>query len=145
MLRDRLVCGVNDEQIQRRLLAESSLDFKKALKIATSMETAVKSSRELANQMAKEDVKSESSTTVHRVDNYSQRNQQSLKPECGRCGGKHDPQQCKFLEAECFLCKERTHRTKMSKPHQVQDRWKKSETANFRCQWQLFRHGSRRD
>ena len=65
MLCDRLVCGVNDEQIQRRLLAENSLDFKKALKIATSMETAVKSSRELANQMAKEDVKSESSATVH--------------------------------------------------------------------------------
>ena len=32
MIRDRLVCGINDEQIQRRLLAESSLDFKKAMK-----------------------------------------------------------------------------------------------------------------
>ena len=39
MLRDRLVCGINDEQIQRRLLAESSLDFKKTMKLATSMET----------------------------------------------------------------------------------------------------------
>ena len=35
MLRDRLVCGINDEQIQRRSLAESSLDFKKAMKLAT--------------------------------------------------------------------------------------------------------------
>ena len=55
MLRDRLVCGINNEHIQRRLLAGHSLDFKKALKIATSMETAIKSSRELANQMAKEE------------------------------------------------------------------------------------------
>ena len=39
MLRDRLVCGINDEHIQRMLLAESSLDFKKAMKLATSMET----------------------------------------------------------------------------------------------------------
>ena len=39
MLRDRLVCGINDEQIQRRLLVESSLDFKKTMKLATSMET----------------------------------------------------------------------------------------------------------
>ena len=31
MLRNQLVCGVNNEQIQRMLLAESSLDFKKAL------------------------------------------------------------------------------------------------------------------
>ena len=65
MLRDRL-CRINDEHIQGRLLAEHSLDFKKALKIATSMETAVKSSQELANQMAKEDVNSEKSTTVNR-------------------------------------------------------------------------------
>ena len=108
-LRDRLVCGINDEHIQRRLLAEHSLDFKKALKIATSMETAVKSSGELANQMAKEDVNSEKSTTVNRVDSRSQRNQQSFKQELGQCGGKHDPQQCKFLEADCFLCKKRGH------------------------------------
>ena len=33
MLRDRLVCGINNEQIQRMLLAESSLDFKKAMKL----------------------------------------------------------------------------------------------------------------
>ena len=37
MLRDRLVCEINNEQ--RRLLAESSLDFKKTMKLATSMET----------------------------------------------------------------------------------------------------------
>ena len=29
MLRNQLVCGVNNEQIQRMLLAESPLDFKK--------------------------------------------------------------------------------------------------------------------
>ena len=34
MLRDRLVCGVNEETIQRRLLAESGLTLKKALEIA---------------------------------------------------------------------------------------------------------------
>ena len=33
MLRNQLVCGVNNEQIQRMLLAESSLDFKKAMKL----------------------------------------------------------------------------------------------------------------
>ena len=42
MLRDRLVCGVNDERIQRRLLAESQLEFKKTMELATAMETADK-------------------------------------------------------------------------------------------------------
>ena len=42
MLRDRLVCGINDETTQRLLLAESKLTFKKASEIATSQETASK-------------------------------------------------------------------------------------------------------
>ena len=37
-LRDRLVCGVNDCAIQRRLLSESNLDLTKALEIATTAE-----------------------------------------------------------------------------------------------------------
>ena len=49
MLRDRLVCGVNDERIQRRLLAESQLKFKKAMELATAMETADKNTRDLQN------------------------------------------------------------------------------------------------
>ncbi len=34
MLRVRLVCGINDDRIQRRLLTEMDLTFEKALKIA---------------------------------------------------------------------------------------------------------------
>ncbi|CAB4041637.1 Hypothetical predicted protein [Paramuricea clavata] len=87
MLRDRLVCGINDEQIQRRLLAESSLDFKKAMKIVTSMETAVKNARDLTHQMANANINTEKPTTLHRVDNQRQGNQPWSKPECGRCEG----------------------------------------------------------
>ncbi len=47
MLRDRLVCGINDDRIQRRLLAETDLTFEKALKIAQAMETANKDVRDL--------------------------------------------------------------------------------------------------
>ena len=42
MLRDRLVCGVNNDSIQKRLLSESALTFEDALKIATSMESATR-------------------------------------------------------------------------------------------------------
>ncbi len=47
MLRDRLVCGINNDRYQRRLLAESKLTFTKALELAQSMESADKNVQEL--------------------------------------------------------------------------------------------------
>ncbi|XP_071498023.1 uncharacterized protein [Diadema antillarum] len=47
MLRDRLVCGVRDDRIQRRLLAEKSLNLGKAVEIATSIEMAANNVRDL--------------------------------------------------------------------------------------------------
>ena len=47
MLRDRLVCGINDEHTQRRLLSEPTLTFKKALEVAQGLEMAAKNARTL--------------------------------------------------------------------------------------------------
>ena len=38
-LRDRLVCGLRNVQIQKRLLSEAKLKYSKALEIAVAMET----------------------------------------------------------------------------------------------------------
>ena len=40
MLRDRLVCVINDKRIQRRLLAEPDLTFKRAFELAQGLEIA---------------------------------------------------------------------------------------------------------
>ena len=40
MLRDRLVCGINDKQVQCHLLAEPGFTFAKALELAQAAETA---------------------------------------------------------------------------------------------------------
>ncbi len=45
MIRDRLVCGVNHDTIQRRLLAEKDLTFAKALEVAQAVEAAEKNSQ----------------------------------------------------------------------------------------------------
>ena len=45
MLRDKLVCGINDVQIQKRLLAEDKLTFKKALDISLALEAATKDTK----------------------------------------------------------------------------------------------------
>ena len=53
MLRDRLVSGINNDRIQRRLLAEKDLTFVKALDIATAMELAEKSAADLHDSTSK--------------------------------------------------------------------------------------------
>ena len=47
MFCDRLVCGVNEETIQRCLLAESGLTLKKAVGIAQGLEAAARNVREI--------------------------------------------------------------------------------------------------
>ena len=41
ILRDRLVCGINDRRIQTKLLSKRSLTFEKALEISQATEAAV--------------------------------------------------------------------------------------------------------
>ena len=47
MLRDWLVCGINHDGIQRKLLAEKSFTYDKALEIALTMETAERGTKDL--------------------------------------------------------------------------------------------------
>ena len=50
MLRDRIVCGVNDHAIQKRLsVGEEKLTFEKAMSTAQAMETAARNAKELRN------------------------------------------------------------------------------------------------
>ena len=48
MLRDRIVCGVNNRKIQQTLLSEKTLTLKKALEVAQGWETAAKNAKVLS-------------------------------------------------------------------------------------------------
>ena len=50
MLRNRLVCGVNDSRIQRQLLAETDLTFGKALELTQALEAAEQNAKDVASQ-----------------------------------------------------------------------------------------------
>lgn len=49
MLRDQLVCGVNDGAIQKLLLSQMDLTYERAMEIALSAETAAQSMQELGS------------------------------------------------------------------------------------------------
>lgn len=103
-LRDRFVCGLHNENIQKRLLTERELTFQRAIEIATSMETAAKDAVELQQQMAQE-------CNVHKIDKRQQRN-----VSCFRCGKKsHTPADCWFKDKECRQCQKTGHIQKMCK------------------------------
>ena len=50
-LRDRLVCGLRNMQIQKRLLSEAKLKYSKAVEIAVAMETAIHDASELQSEL----------------------------------------------------------------------------------------------
>ena len=97
-LRDRLVCGLRSETIQKRLLAEKNLTLASAIEIAQGMEAATKQSTELrsravSGQPHNHDIQLLSRTTAR------------PKNKCYRCGRTgHSPTICHFRDQKCRKC-----------------------------------------
>ena len=92
MLRDRLIWGVEDSRIQRRLLAEPELTFDKAFEIAMASESAEKNVKDL-----------QSPVPVNKLKTHSTQN------PCYRCGEKHKAAVCRFKNVECRKCGKKGH------------------------------------
>ena len=105
VLCDRLVCGIQDSRIQRRLLAEPDLTFGKAFELAQALESADRDAKTLLAVPP----------SVHAVTdsrNPQNRRSNSKKPDrpCYRCGpGQHWDRDCRFKDAECRNCKKKGH------------------------------------
>ena len=111
MLRDHTICGFNDSRLQRRLLTEKDLTFKKALEMAQAWETAESNIKDLQKPQG---------PAVHAVWKEEQSPRSTCPPErsCGRCGGQHQAVECRFKGAKCLFYKKKGHLAKVcrSKP-----------------------------
>ncbi len=104
MLRDRLVCGLNEGRLQRRMLAETTLSFSKALSLAQAYESAEKKAHDLQLPQP--------AAPVHAVSGRYKRQDPPWKgtgTACYRCGGKHQAAQCHFKDAVCHSCGKTGH------------------------------------
>ena len=105
MLRDRIVRGINDEALQKRLLSEPDLDYAKAVQTVLNMETAAQSARELRNgqQCPATAVHSTGASPVDRGSSDS-------SPIRFRCGGQgHVVAQCGMdKNIVCHKCGKRS-------------------------------------
>ena len=125
MLRDRIVCGINDAVIQCRLLSEKALTFKTALELAQSMESAAKNLKELSDSSKRDTTHAAAGSTptpqepVNQITNTSAKSQQ-----CYCCGKKgHYTPACKYKDTICNKCGKVSHlqkvcRSKHTKPTQ---------------------------
>jgi len=107
MLRDRLVCGINNKRIQRRLLAERELTLKKAEEIASGEELAAKYVVDIQSDVTL--------GSVNQVDARDKNGIEDCRPdsECYHCGEKHEASACRFRDAQCFKCGRRGHLAKV--------------------------------
>ncbi|XP_060077413.1 uncharacterized protein K02A2.6-like [Ylistrum balloti] len=106
-LRDRLVCGLKAEHIQKKLLTESDLTYQKALEVAIVVETATRDAVELQKQHVK--------VPVNKI--WKSKPQTARKPfvhknngtECYRCKGAHKADDYRFKDAICHACNKKGH------------------------------------
>lgn len=109
-LRDRFVCGLKCETVQKRLLTEKDLTFQKAVDYAVSAETAARDIQQLS-----------SSLKVNAV--FAQKG-----VRCRRCGKtNHSDEDCWYKDRDCHQCGRKGHTKRMcrNKDKNNQDRGKK--------------------
>jgi len=96
MLRNRFICGINNEAIQHHLLAKTTLTLKKTFELAQGMEAAVKNVCEMQENAQAATGQSED---VHAV---SHKKTEFICYRCGQSG--HGPSHCVFHAAQCHKC-----------------------------------------
>ncbi|KAM7286060.1 uncharacterized protein ISCGN_032945 [Ixodes scapularis] len=105
MMRDRFVCGIKNEAVQQRLLAERDLTFEVAYDMTLTAEVTEKQQRDIRKQAQDGTKESEGLVQATRMKLDTKADDVS----CFRCNGKHAPHVCRFRKAACFKCKKVGH------------------------------------
>ena len=108
MVRDRIVAGINNEDVREKLLTEGdSLTMTKAIQIATTHETTQAQLKSMAGS---------SMTSKHQqaeVDAIKKKTYRQNKDRetftCKNCGGKHEKRQCPAFGKKCNFCHKLNH------------------------------------
>ena len=117
-LRDRVVAGINDKDVQKRLLTRRALTFEQVTQILETWEdvnTAVSSqepARVLYHERSTPDKAPKPFNRGRKPrENRHFKQQHLLKPNnsCNSCGGLHLRSNCKFRDAECRRCHKTGH------------------------------------
>ena len=110
MLRNRLVCGINHDGIQKKLLAEKELDFDKAYSVAVAIEVAERDTKNLKAE------RSRGNPVLYSHNKERGKSSMKMSPGknkgeimCYRCGGNHLANVCRHKDTECVFCRKKGH------------------------------------
>ena len=97
MLRDRIMCGVRNPSVQRRLLAESGIMFKKGFQFVQLTESVEKNATMIQCSVI---------NVVQKMSEVHGRSQNT----CYRCVGKHNGKECLLdMSIVCYNCGKQGH------------------------------------
>ena len=102
-LRDRILHGVGSESMQMEMIkVGDEMTFDTTLAAALRVEAAGDSLKVISQKEVGATISQDTANRLtHRND--------KTKECCWRCGGRHDPSECKLKETTCYRCKQKGH------------------------------------
>lgn len=108
LLCDRMVSGLRDETIQRRLLAEPDLKLSKAILLPRAAEEAAAKTEELRRSKANTVVNANELQKSSKLHGAKGPAFAPMQP-CWRCTAEHDARTCSYQAAVCHFCGNKGH------------------------------------
>ncbi len=114
LVRDRLVCGTNSEEVRKRLLSVEDLSLDKAVSICRAHEETKKNAQYFNDGAAIEvcDLKRKGGRNMQRNPTSTQRARDDDPPNktpCKNCGLQHPKKQCPAFGKQCRSCNKLNH------------------------------------
>lgn len=97
LLKDKIVIGVESDNLREKLLTHSDLMLSKAIALCKGSEMAAKQMKTFSKEAEV--------SLVNKNVNSSRRNHHVQEFDCNRCGRKHAPRNCPAFGKNCAICK----------------------------------------
>lgn len=115
MLRDRIVCGIRDDDARRCLLTHKKLTVEEAEEFAIASEKALNDVRDMREGLPETTVSSTNVLQSQRGRRHWTQwgNNEAGRQACDRCGGPHATRTCRHRNARCYHCGIKGHLAKV--------------------------------
>ncbi len=96
LIKDRLICGIRDDNVRKRLLRDPNLTLTRAVDICRASAVTEQQAQQLMPNMTS------SAASVNAIG-------QAPVYNCNKCGNKHRPRQCPAYGKRCHKCRKLNH------------------------------------